>query len=280
MKPLLYTVLALIAFAGNSVLCRLALGAGQIDAGSFTWIRLLSGIFVLALLLNATKSVDESSDNGSWCAATALFVYAATFSYAYITLDTGVGALILFGSVQVTMIMAGAVRGHRLLRCEFLGMLLAFAGLIYLVWPNLNTPSITGFGLMLIAGIAWGIYTLAGAGSSNPLRATSFNFFRTAPFVGAILMATITTSELSQNGILLAVISGGLTSALGYTLWYQALRWLTAIQAGVVQLLVPVIASFGGVLFVGEIITWPLVIASLLILGGVGLVLLAKHNTV
>lgn len=280
MKSLIYTSLALTAFAGNSVLCRLALGDGQIDAGSFTWIRLLSGIIVLALMLGTARPAKESTDNGSWCAATALFVYAATFSYAYITLDTGVGALILFGTVQLTMIVAGVLRGQRLAMLEWLGLGLAFAGLVYLVSPSLNTPSLAGFVLMLASGVAWGVYTLAGAGSANPLRATSFNFFRTAPFAGLIMIVSIASSELTLYGVMLAMASGGITSALGYTLWYQALRSLSSIQAGVVQLLVPVIAAFGGVLFVGEFVTWPLVIASLLILGGVCLVLIARSKTV
>ncbi|GHA20251.1 membrane protein [Arenicella chitinivorans] len=280
MKPFVYTGLALIAFAGNSVLCRLALGAGQIDAASFTWIRLLSGIIVLAFILIGTRSQTTSSDGGSWCGAAALFVYALTFSYAYITLDTGVGALVLFGSVQLTMILAGFLRGHRPIVLEWFGLGLAFSGLIYLVSPELSTPSLMGFVLMVVSGIAWAIYTLVGAGSSNPLRATSFNFFRTTPFAVLILVLTITSAELSTNGVLLAVASGGVASALGYTLWYQALRSLTAIQAGVVQLLVPVIAAFGGVVFVGEAIAWPLVVASSLVLGGVCMVLLAKKKTV
>lgn len=278
MKTILCTALALIAFAGNSVLCRLALGEGAIDAASFTSIRLLSGIIMLAVILKIVQAESTIRSKGSWKASFFLFLYAVTFSFAYISLDTGVGALILFGSVQITMILAGLLSGNKLQYFEWGGMLLAFSGFVYLVMPGLATPSLIGFILMFISGIAWGFYTLIGKGSINPLSDTAYNFSRTLPFVIVLSAITFQYFSLSQKGIFLAILSGAITSGAGYTIWYIALRGLSVVQAAVVQLFVPVIAAVGGVIFSDEIISLRLILSSVIILGGILIVILGKHN--
>ena len=279
-KTLFFTGCALVAFAANSVLCRLALGDGTIDAASFTTIRLLSGAIALLIILNldSTKnSTSISASKGNWAAAVMLFLYAATFSYAYITLDTGTGALILFGTVQITMILVTLVTGGRLHISEWLGALVAFAGFIYLVLPNVSSPSINGFILMTISGIGWGAYTLMGRGSKNPLNDNARNFALTIPLILILAIFTFKHSQVTTEGILLSLGSGAIASGLGYTIWYLALRGLSATQAGVVQLLVPIIAAFGGVIFVSETISLRLTISALLILGGIALVVLGRH---
>lgn len=276
-KITLCTSLALLAFAGNSILCRLALGGNAIDAASFTTIRLLSGIIVLMAILRLTKSNGGSGSKVSWRASSMLFLYAVTFSFAYISLATGIGALILFGSVQITMILASLISGNRLHYPEWIGTLIAFSGFIYLVMPSLTTPSVIGFILMTIAGVAWGIYTLMGRGSRNPLSDTVNNFLCTLPFIAILMAVTFQDAKLSQEGVLLAALSGGIASGVGYTVWYIALAGLTGIQAAVVQLLVPVIAAIGGVLFADEMISLRLVLSSAMILGGILTVILGKY---
>lgn len=278
-KTAIYTVLALIAFAANSVLCRLALGEQSIDAGSFTVIRLVSGVLILLLIWRLTRrsEPDSSQGQGNWFAGAMLFLYAIAFSYAYISLDTGTGALILFGMVQITMITYSLFTGQKLGWREWAGLFLASSGLVWLLAPSINTPALHGFILMAVAGIAWGAYTLKGRGSVSPLADTCFNFVRTLPLVGISLLLVIAESELSYRGVLLAVASGAIASGVGYAIWYQALAGLSAIQAGVLQLLVPVIAALGGVLFAAEPVTLRLVISGLLVLGGILLVLLSRH---
>ncbi len=277
MKIVLCTIFALIAFAGNSVLCRLALGENTIDAASFTAIRMLSGIIVLLVLLKLTQTSNARISKGSWKASFFLFLYALAFSFAYISLETGVGALILFGSVQITMILSSVISGNKLHFIEWSGALIAFSGFVYLVMPDLTSPTFTGFVLMAVAGIAWGFYTLAGKGSQNPMSDTTYNFLRTLPLVIILIAVTFQHSALTQKGILLAALSGGVTSGIGYAIWYTALGGLSALQAAVVQLLVPVIAAAGGVLFSDEIVSLRLLLSSALILGGIGIVILAKH---
>ena len=277
MKTILCTILALIAFAGNSVLCRLALGESAIDAASFTAIRILSGIIVLTVISTIAQNSTQTTSRGSWQASFWLFLYAIAFSFAYISLQTGVGALILFGSVQFTMILAGLLSGNRLHFFEWSGVIVAFSGFVYLVLPGLSSPSLSGFILMAIAGIAWGFYTLAGKGSRNPLADTTFNFMRTLPLVLILIALSFKYAAISSQGILLAVISGAITSGIGYTIWYIALGGLTAVQAAVLQLLVPVIAALGGVVFSNETITLRLILSSLMILGGILAVILGKH---
>jgi len=276
-KTIIFTGIALIAFAANSVLCRLALGEKTIDASSFTIIRLLSGAIVLQGILSINGNKTGSTKKGSWYASLMLFLYAITFSFAYITLNTATGALILFGSVQITMIILSLVSGTRLHATEWFGVMIAFTGFVYLILPAVTTPSVVGFLLMTVAGIAWGIYTLMGRGSKDPLIDTAYNFFRTIPFVIILLIVTIKNSNYSSGGILLAVLSGGLTSGIGYTIWYIALGGLSALQAAVLQLSVPVIAAFGGVIFVSEVITLRLTISAIMILGGILMVVLGKY---
>lgn len=275
-KTSVFTALALIAFAANSVLCRLALGEDTIDAASFTVIRLLSGALVLLAILAFSNDKEASASRGSWPASLMLFVYAVAFSFAYISLDTGTGALILFGSVQITMILLSLVSGNRLHLSEWVGVIIAFTGFVYLVLPEVSSPSVMGFLLMTAAGIAWGMYTLKGRGSDHPLKDTAYNFFRTIPLVIILLVITIQDAHYSAEGVLLAVLSGGIASGIGYTIWYIALGGLSTTQAAVVQLSVPVIAAFGGVLFVSEAITARLTLSALMILGGILLVVLGR----
>ncbi|WP_415887318.1 DMT family transporter [Neptuniibacter sp. QD37_6] len=276
LKVFLYTSIALIAFAGNSVLCRLALGDEAIDAASFTTIRLLSGIVMLLAIFSFMNRGKTNTAKGSWKGAFYLFAYAITFSYGYITLETGIGALVLFGSVQISIILINMFKGNKLHAMEWAGTIVAFAGFVYLIFPSLATPSVVGFGLMTMAGVAWGFYTLAGKGSINPLGDTTFNFLRTLPFVLILVLVTLNDMSLSSEGIWLAILSGALASGIGYAIWYQALGYLSAIQAAVVQLLVPVIAAVGGVVFASEEITLRLVIASVVVLGGIMIVITGK----
>ena len=208
-----------------------------------------------------------------------LFVYAATFSYAYISLDTGTGALILFCAVQMTMIVTSLCLGNRLRYIEWLGVATAFAGFVYLMLPSVGTPSLFGFMLMALSGIAWGFYTLAGQRSENPLRDTTYNFFRTVPFILLLLPFMAQPAALTYQGIILAVISGSIASGLGYTIWYLALKGLSTTQAAVVQLSVPLIAAIGGVVFTNEVFSIRMAISSLMILGGILVVVVGKHVT-
>jgi len=300
---LLLTCSALIALSANSVLCRLALQTDQdsagIDAASFTLIRLSAGAAMLMLLLqlrNAKRglrsrrpppppdlnpTITRAADNakpGSWLAAIYLFSYAIAFSYAYNSLDTGTGALILFGAVQLTMIIVTLLSGTRLNRSEWLGLTLAFSGFIYLVQPNLSTPSLLGFILMTLAGIAWGGYTLKGRGSSDHLAETAFNFVRTLPLAALLLVISIYQGQISASGVWLAIASGALASGIGYSIWYRVLADLTNTQAAAIQLLVPVIAAAGGVIFVNEPLSWRLLIAALMILGGIALTVIGRYT--
>jgi drug/metabolite transporter (DMT)-like permease len=275
-KIIACTIFALLAFAANSVLCRLALGENAIDAASFTIIRLLSGIIVLLIATKITSKTKESHAKGSWLGATMLFIYALTFSFGYISLDTGTGALILFGAVQITMIMASVFLGNRLHYCEWLGLLLAFSGFVYLLIPTLSTPSLMGFILMTLSGIAWGIYTLLGRASKNPLSDTAYNFLRTSPLVLLLIIFTLQNAHLTFTGVVLAILSGALASGVGYFVWYLALAGLSVVQAAVVQLFVPAIAAIGGVIFTNELITLRLVESSVLVLGGILIVILGR----
>ena len=277
LKNITLITIALLAFAGNSVLCRLALGDQVVDAASFTSIRLLSGAIFLFALVRFKEKKSVSIKGGNWLSAISLFLYAATFSYAYISLDTGTGALILFGFVQLTMIAYTFMQGKRLAIVEWFGLFIAFSGLLVLLLPGASAPSLTGFILMAISGVAWGIYTIKGKGSETPLLDTATNFLKTLPFIILLTLITFYNSELSTRGIILAATSGAITSGLGYAIWYAVLKNITVIQAAISQLLVPIIASIAGVLFTNEIITTKLLIASLLILGGILVLTLGKH---
>ncbi len=277
---LLLTTTALTAFAANSVLCRLALGEGLIDAAGFSALRLLFGALVLLFIMwvKPNKQPQQPSSKGSWAASFMLFTYAVAFSYAYISLDTATGALILFGAVQMTIILLSMLSGDRLKLFEILGVLIAFGGFVYLVFPGIETPSIIGFTLMTVAGIAWGLYTLKGRGSENPLSDTAYNFFRSIPLVIVLAIITLKDMQLSFEGVVLAGLSGGIASGVGYAVWYMALRGLSATVAAVVQLLVPVIAALGGVVFVSESISVDLMVSGALILGGISVVVFGKYG--
>lgn len=275
-KTIVFTCLALLAFAANSVLCRLALGDKAIDAAGFTIIRLLSGILVLLIIVGLRRNKIKASIKGGWLASIMLFLYAITFSFAYITLDTGTGALILFGTVQITMILVSMISGVRLHISEWTGIAAAIAGFVYLILPGVTAPSATGFLLMSLAGIGWGSYTLMGRGSKAPLLDTAYNFLRTLPLVILLAMFMLDLTQYSFEGILYATLSGAIASGVGYTIWYAALPGLSTTQAAVVQLLVPVIAALGGVIFVSESVTPRLIISAGLILGGILIVVLGK----
>jgi drug/metabolite transporter (DMT)-like permease len=262
----------MVAFAGNSVLTRLALGRAEIDAATFSTFRIAGG----AGMLLATTALAESGKvrlTGSWASAAVLFLYAIPFSFAYNSLTAGTGALILFALVQVTMMVAAVSAGERPHRSQWIGLMLALGGLIYLVLPGLQAPSPSGSVLMAMAGIMWGVYSLRGRGSVNPLQLNMSNFVRTLPLVIVVNLLVTSQIHVTTSGVLLAVGSGAITSGLGYVLWYTALRQLTAARAAIVQLMVPVLAGAGGVLFLGETISLRLVISGVIVLGGIALAL-------
>jgi drug/metabolite transporter (DMT)-like permease len=273
----LWTAGALLAFAANSVLCRLALGAASIDAASFSTVRLGSGALTLTLL-GAAAGKGSARQRGSWTSAAMLFAYAVAFSFAYRTLSAASGALILFGAVQATMILAALGSGERPHFLEWLGLLLAVSGLVYLVSPGLSAQSPSGSALMGLAGISWGIYSLRGRRAGDPLADTGGNFVRALPLAAAVSCATLPHAHLSGEGVLLAAVSGALASGLGYVVWYAALRGLTATRAATVQLAVPAIAALGGVLFLSERVSVRLLLAAALILGGVGLAVASRRS--
>lgn len=271
---LFLTVIAMCAFAANSVLCRLALASPTIDAASFTAIRLVSGAVALVVLAMA-RGGGRVGAAGDWRSAFALFVYAAAFSFAYITLHASVGALILFGVVQATMISVGFVRGERLSIVQTAGAIAAAAGLIYLLSPGLSAPPLIGAALMAVAGAAWGVYSLFGRAAKGvePALVTTGNFLRAAPMGLALLLPFMGSLHVSTEGVLLAIASGAITSGMGYVLWYAALKGLNASEAAIVQLTVPVLAALGGLLLVHEALTLRFAIAAAAILGGVAIVL-------
>jgi drug/metabolite transporter (DMT)-like permease len=277
LKTISYTLLALIAFAANSVLCRYALEQDAIDASSFTSLRLASGALVLFFMISLHPQARSERSKGSWLAGLMLFTYACSFSFAYNLLGAAMGALILFGVVQISMIGFSSLAGNRLHFIEWFGVVVAFIGFIYLVFPGLSAPPFLGVILMVLSGFAWAIYSLKGQQSSQALMDTAYNFLRTLPFVALLTLFTFDTAYISYEGLLLAVASGGVTSALGYILWYRALRDLSSTQAAVVQLLVPVITALGGILFLSEVLSTRLVIASILILGGILCVIVGRY---
>ncbi len=272
------TAVAMLAFAANSLLCRMALQQARIDPASFGAIRLASGALVLLLVmrLRAARGRAPSQRGGDWPAALMLFLYVAGFSFAYLALPAGSGALILFGMVQLTMLAAGLAKGERFTPAGGFGLALAVAGLVLLLLPGVAAPSPAGAALMAVAGVAWGIYSLRGRGVPDPLAATAGNFMRATPLGIILWLAWSTRARMEAGGVALALASGALTSGLGYVIWYAALPRLAALQAASVQLLVPLIAALGGVLLLGEAFTARLALASVAILGGIGPVLGAK----
>ncbi|WP_321876842.1 DMT family transporter [Paraburkholderia bannensis] len=275
-RTVLLTSAAMVAFASNSLLCRLALQHASIDAASFASIRLVSGAVMLGVLarLGANRAQQAKAD---WLAATMLFAYVAFFSFAYLSVSAATGALILFGAVQLTMFAAGLRAGEQFAPLAWLGLALALAGLLYLVSPGVTAPTPLGAALMSAAGVAWGVYSLRGRGVANPLAATAANFLRAAPM--ALLLSLLLSLLLHDRfhaapaGIALAIASGAVTSGIGYVIWYAALKGLSAMRAATVQLSVPPIAAFGAALLLSEDISMRLVTASVAILGGIALAL-------
>jgi len=265
----------MLAFAANSLLCRLALGQELIDAASFATVRVVSGAAVLTLMMLPRWRV-RGRASADWRSVAALFTYMALFSFAYLSLSTGTGALILFGAVQLTMFIAALRGGEQFALLSWAGLILAVGGLVYLVSPGLTAPDPTGAILMAIAGIAWGFYSLLGRDVSDSLEATANNFIYSVPLVIVVSLLFMGEFHGSLNGLLLAAVSGAITSALGYVIWYSALRGLTATRAATVQLSVPAIAAFGGVLLLSEQLTLRLVLASVATLGGVWIVLIQR----
>ena len=272
------TSLAMIAFASNSLLCRVALKHTGIDAASFTTIRLISGALALWLIIRISRKT--GSGQGNWLSALALFVYAAGFSYAYVSLPASTGALLLFGAVQATMIGQGIRAGERLNRLQIIGFLLALAGLVGLLSPGLSAPPLSGSLLMLTAGVAWGVYSLRGKGAGDPMKVTAGNFARAVPLAAVLSLLMHEGASVDSAGFWYAVLSGAAASGAGYAIWYSALPALKVTTAATVQLSVPVLTALGGIAFLGESLTLRLVLASVAILGGIGLVILEKKEVV
>ena len=270
----LLTSITMIAFAANSVLCRMALKRTSIDPASFTLIRIGSGALMLWILAAVTGH--KNNKGGNWTSAGALLGYAAAFSFAYVSLPVGTGALLLFGAVQATMIVRGLISGERMNGPQVVGFVLAVVGLIILVLPGLAAPPLMGALLMAAAGICWGIYSLRGRKSTDPLATTAGNFLRAVVFAAAVSLVFIRSTRPDLKGVVFAVLSGALASGLGYAIWYAALRGLTATRAAVVQLSVPVIAALGGVAILGEQITIRLAISAAAVLGGIALFVLER----
>jgi drug/metabolite transporter (DMT)-like permease len=264
----------------NSVLCRLALGQASIDAASFSTIRLGSGAAMLLLITLLSKSRNSLTSRGNWASSILLFLYAVSFAFAYISLSAGTGALILFGSVQVTMIAAALRSGERPGLFEWVGLFFALSGLTYLVFPGLTSPSPTSSALMAVAGISWGFYSLRGRGAKDPLIDTANNFARALPLVVMVSLVMFSSTHVTTKGALLAVLSGALASGVGYVVWYTALKGLTATRAATVQLAVPVLAALGGTILLSENISLRLLVSAIMILGGVGLALLGRGHSV
>lgn len=298
MRVILYTTFALTAFAFNSILCRLALRGDEADAAGFTVVRLVSGAITLLVIScvstaysserGSSPQPDESSTSyrswyrhgafrGNWLSAFFLFAYAICFSFAYLGLTTATGALILFGCVQMTMIAVSITKGERPTMLEWFGLAVAFAGLVYLVFPGLSSPPPLNAGLMAAAGIAWGFYTLRGKGSSDPLGDTTGNFLRSIPMMIVAAIPFVAQIHLSTRGIFLAVLSGAIASGIGYSVWYAALKHHTPTRAAVLQLSVPVIAAAGGIVFLAETASLRLLIAGALILGGILLTIFGRQ---
>ena len=273
-RTLSLTALAMVAFASNSILCRLALRQTSIAPATFTLVRILSGAIALWLVMQMRR--EKSRKAGNWPSAFALFAYAAAFSFAYLQLSAGTGALLLFGAVQATMISWGLLKGEHLDAIQVVGLIVAITGLTVLLVPGLSAPPLFDSVIMLIAGIAWGIYSLRGRGERYPVGATAGNFLRAVPFAVVVIVVARPWIKLDALGVFYATISGAITSGLGYVIWYRALPGLRAASAATVQLSVPVLAATGGIILLGERISLRYVLASLAVLGGIALVVIEK----
>jgi drug/metabolite transporter (DMT)-like permease len=277
LRTLLLTAAAMVAFAANSLLCRLALHDANVDAATFSSIRLLSGALALALIVRL-RAAPTPSAHADWMAAAMLFIYVACFSFAYLLLSAGTGALILFGAVQLAMTVRGWHAGERIGAIGACGYAVALAGLVALVLPGVTAPAPLGAASMAVAGIAWGIYSVRGRGVGDPLAATARNFLCAAPLAVVLSVILAGHAQFDRTGVALAIISGAITSGIGYVVWYAALRGLTTMQAALVQLAVPPLAAFGGVWWLGESVTLRLAGASIAILGGIGLGLADRNR--
>lgn len=273
-RILLLTLLAMLGFAGNSLLCRVALKNGALDAATFTSVRLLAGALVLWLLVSV--SARRRRPEGNWLSALALFAYAAAFSFAYVQLDTASGALLLFGAVQVGMLLAAWRRGERLGRVQTAGLVVVVGGLLVLLLPGASSPDPFAAVLMMGSGLAWALYSLRGQNTADPLAATAGNFLRATPLALLLSASLLDDSRWDAMGLFFAVLSGALASGICYAIWYSAVRGLNAVQAGTVQLSVPILAALGGSLLLAEPFTLRLAVVSVAVLGGVALVLRAK----
>jgi drug/metabolite transporter (DMT)-like permease len=288
LKTTLYTVIALVAFAANSLLCRMALAGGYIDAWNFTVLRLLSAAVCLAGIVliydakvkrNAVDVSLYSNETGSWRSGISLLIYALCFSVAYLELDTGSGALILFSAVQLTMIGWGIYNKERLSTVQWIAFVVAFAGFVYLILPSATMPSLFGAALMATSGIAWGIYSIRGTACVSPLRTTTFNFIRSLVALPVLLLIGVShINSVSLIGLLLACVSGALASGVGYSVWYLAMPRLKSTQAAIVQLSVPVLAAIAGVVVLAEPISLDFLVASTVILGAVMVFILSKKR--
>jgi drug/metabolite transporter (DMT)-like permease len=293
LKATLFTIIALIAFAANSLLCRMALAGGYIDPWNFTIIRLLSGAVCLGIIMTVytynirrkhaqnddTLNTAILKDKGSWLSSLSLVVYALCFSIAYVELDTGTGALILFSAVQLTMIGWGIYQKEQLSPLQWGALLVALAGFIYLMLPSAAVPSLFGAMIMAISGAAWGIYSIRGKVCVSPLRTTGFNFIRSLVAIPILLLVGMSyIAKVSIEGVLLACLSGAVASGIGYSLWYVAMPLLKSTQAAVVQFCVPVLAAIAGVLFLSEPLTMRFIVASAVILGAVSVFVLNKKT--
>jgi len=276
-RTAVFTALALVAFAGNSLLCRMALGPAAIDAASFSTIRIVAGACCLGLLTSVTRRGSVWTQ-GSWRSAVILFVYAIPFSYAYGLLTAGTGALILFGTVQVTMIGGALVEGERPHARQWIGLLVAIAGLVYLLFPGIASPSPTGAALMAVAGVAWALYSMQGRGAVDPVAQNGGNFIRTLPMLLIVSLLALRLRHVETSCAILAILSGAVTTGFGYAAWYSALRGLTATRAALVQLLVPVITVTGGVVFLREPISPRVVLSAAIVIGGIALALSANER--
>jgi drug/metabolite transporter (DMT)-like permease len=280
-RVFILTLLAMIAFASNSLLCRAALKQTTVDAATFTFVRVFSGAAALWLIVemrHAFNLADNRRIHGNWLSALALFAYAAAFSFTYVDLSAGTGALLLFGAVQATMILWGLYKRERLDAIQIAGFIVAVTGLIILVFPSLSAPPLIGSILMLGAGVAWGIYSLRGKGEKNPTSVTAGNFVRAVPIAAAVSIIFVPWVHVDLAGVSYAIISGAITSGLGYVIWYSALQGLKAASAATVQLSVPVLAATGGILLLGEPLTLRYLLASIAILGGIALVVLERNR--
>ena len=275
----------MIAFASNSLLCRAALKQTSIDPATFTFARILSGALMLWLVIALRRSFSSPVarhsllSQGTWLSALALFIYAAGFSFAYINLSAGTGALLLFGAVQATMILWGFSGGERFDGLQVLGLVLALIGLVVLVFPGISAPPLLSSIFMMAAGIAWGVYSVRGKSATDATAATTGNFVRAVPFVVLLSLIMLPRFHFDSLGATYAAISGAITSGLGYVIWYAALSGMKALSAATVQLSVPVLAATGGILLLGESISFRYVIASIAVLGGIALVIIEKRRS-